>query len=412
MYSFIMGEDFATLVNVITGNTVCIEKADAKYAEFVALIKAKKYMEAETIADAKMAFEAFAGTETNGPVSFIIKDGAAFYKVGAFDPVPLSNAITDRILDQAAQGFNVGPMMKFMANLLANPEKSAVDELYLFLEACKLPITEDGCFIAYKIIKENYKDIYTGTMDNSVGKVLSMPRTEVDSNRNATCSRGLHFCSKDYLPHYGTSESGARCILLKINPADVVSIPSDYKNAKGRAWQYEVVGEVADNQWRTNLVQQDFTSSAVVAPNATPVAKKSMSDVFDAYFTIWDGHFEWEDTARTAKIEHVIKRLVDQSGESEEAVKAFLDGMTTSYTETSDCGDEDGCENCDGCTCGTETSTPLNEVVAWDHIKRMGYDFNSDQGVWYDTSSGSNVAATVVTYFTGYTASELLNLIS
>jgi hypothetical protein len=32
--------------------------------------------------------------------------------------------------------------------------------------------------------------------------------------------------------------------VVKINPADVVAIPSDYANAKGRAWTYEVVDEI------------------------------------------------------------------------------------------------------------------------------------------------------------------------
>jgi hypothetical protein len=34
-------------------------------------------------------------------------------------------------------------------------------------------------------------------------------------------------------------------MIVKINPADVVSIPSDYHNAKGRACRYEVIGEHA-----------------------------------------------------------------------------------------------------------------------------------------------------------------------
>jgi acyl carrier protein len=33
-------------------------------------------------------------------------------------------------------------------------------------------------------------------------------------------------------------------MLVNINPADVVSIPADYKNTKGRCWRYEVVDEI------------------------------------------------------------------------------------------------------------------------------------------------------------------------
>jgi hypothetical protein len=36
-------------------------------------------------------------------------------------------------------------------------------------------------------------------------------------------------------------------VIVKINPRDVVSIPSDYNDAKGRACRYEVIGEVGNN---------------------------------------------------------------------------------------------------------------------------------------------------------------------
>jgi hypothetical protein len=54
---------------------------------------------------------------------------------------------------------------------------------------------------------------------------------------------GLHFCSRDYLSHFG----GERIMILKINPRDVVSIPVDYNAAKGRACRYEVIGELGVN---------------------------------------------------------------------------------------------------------------------------------------------------------------------
>jgi len=77
-------------------------------------------------------------------------------------------------------------------------------------------------------------------MDNSVGNVLEMPRNEVDADKDRTCSTGLHFCSYDYLKSF----HGERVVVLKINPKDVVSIPSDYNNSKGRTCRYEVVDEI------------------------------------------------------------------------------------------------------------------------------------------------------------------------
>lgn len=170
---------------------------------------------------------------------------------------PLHNVVTDRILQMMREGFDYEPMANFLSNLMQNPSNVAVSELYLFLEHCSNPITSDGHFLAYKRIRNDWKDIYTGTMDNSVGQVLEMPRNEVDDRRDNTCSAGLHFCSESYLQFYGSRDSeNDRVVIVKINPRDVVSIPADYNNSKGRTCRYEVVGEVD----RSNL---DFYKTAV-----------------------------------------------------------------------------------------------------------------------------------------------------
>lgn len=173
---------------------------------------------------------------TNGKVT--ITNGTVYYNGQEFH-----NVLTMRMLEMLEEGFNIDPLCKFLENLMQNPSHVAVNELYLWLEKSKLAITEDGHFLAYKRVNGNYTDCHTGTISNKVGQKPSMPRNQVDDNRDNTCSRGLHFCSEEYLKSF----SGERLMLLKINPADVVSIPSDYNNAKGRCWTYEVIAEVADN---------------------------------------------------------------------------------------------------------------------------------------------------------------------
>lgn len=174
-------------------------------------------------------------TISNGKVT--VKDGRVYYQ-----GKELHNAITKRIIKMVKEGYDATPMIKFLQNVMTNPSQKSAQELYLFLEANELPITDDGCFLAYKAINENWTDCYTGKIDNSVGKVVKMSRGNVDDNRDSTCSHGLHFCSKEYLNHF----HGARHVVLKINPRDVVSIPSDYNNAKGRCCEYLVLEEVTD----------------------------------------------------------------------------------------------------------------------------------------------------------------------
>ena len=159
-----------------------------------------------------------------------------------------------RLIQMYQEGFSIEPMINFMENLMQNPSKRAVTELYGFLEKGALPITPDGSFLAYKKVREDYKDCHTGSMDNSVGQIVEMERNQVDDDKDRTCSTGLHFCSQSYLNHFG----GDRTVILKINPRDVVSIPSDYNDAKGRACRYEVIGElgVKPEDAFTEIVQE------------------------------------------------------------------------------------------------------------------------------------------------------------
>lgn len=160
-----------------------------------------------------------------------------------YDGQPVTGVLVERILALLAEGFDIMPMVRFMENLYRNPADFAREELYLWLETSNLPITEDGHFLAYKNVNGDYTSIHDGRTRNDLGTTVSMPRQDVDPNRNRTCSQGLHFCSKSYLPNFSQGRNG-KTVLLKINPADVVSIPSDYNNAKGRAWQYEVLSVV------------------------------------------------------------------------------------------------------------------------------------------------------------------------
>jgi hypothetical protein len=129
-----------------------------------------------------------------------------------------------------------------MENLMKNPSKRSVDQVYGFLEKNNLPITEDGCFLAFKKVRRDYLDIHSGTIDNSIGQVVEMDRNLVDDNPDSHCSSGLHFCSESYLGSFGGGSDPV--MILKIDPADVVSIPTDYNGAKGRCCKYEVIAQV------------------------------------------------------------------------------------------------------------------------------------------------------------------------
>ena len=185
-------------------------------------------------------------------------DGYVHVKNGTlnWNGIPMPELFTDRILDMKKEGFDFDSMLNFMCNLNDNPSDKSILELFDFMQNKNLPITQDGHFLAYKAVRPDFKDIYSGSIDNSVGEVVEVDRSKVDSNRNKHCSAGLHVGAIDYVTSYGginldnhddnDSDGGNQIVICKVNPADVVSVPSDAKFQKLRACRYEVVAIFED----------------------------------------------------------------------------------------------------------------------------------------------------------------------
>lgn len=233
MYPYIIrGSDSLTIL--IDGRQSIINReTHPKFDQVLDAIRKGEWDSIPDLVDLVSAIREY--TSDSGDIE--VKDGDVY-----FDGKPFANALTDRLLGLLEEDLPVEPLCNFLTNLKLNPSKRAVDELYGFLENNMLPITPDGHFVAYKKVREDFSDIHSGKFDNSVGQIVSMARNEVDEDKDRTCSSGLHFCSLDYLPNFGGA-GGYRVVLVKINPRDVVSIPSDYDNAKGRACRYEVIAE-------------------------------------------------------------------------------------------------------------------------------------------------------------------------
>lgn len=148
-------------------------------------------------------------------------------------------------------GAPVDGLVEFFNRLNQNPSSSSILELYDFLAYKELPITEDGYFLAYKGVGEDYYSVRGGgtqmedhvTVDNQ-GRVYNgvgeKPRVKsrglVDDDRSRGCSFGLHVGSADY-----AREWGSKVVVVKVDPADVVSVPSDSACQKLRTVGYEVL---------------------------------------------------------------------------------------------------------------------------------------------------------------------------
>jgi hypothetical protein len=229
----------------IKGQSYTIDTDHPKYQLALDSVRNKNWNRfVDLVNISKQVQSYFDGTEVE------IKDGSINYHGQV-----IHNTLTKRILSFMRDALPHEPLLNFFKNLMENPSHRAVNELYDFLDAGELPITEDGHFLAFKNVRSNYRDIHSGTFDNSVGKVCEMPRNAVDEDKERTCSYGLHFCSIKYLPSF-TDSDGGKTMIVKINPKDVVAIPADYNNTKGRACKYEVVAEYKDD-WRSKIQKEE-----------------------------------------------------------------------------------------------------------------------------------------------------------
>jgi hypothetical protein len=268
----------SNIVVVIGNKSHTVSKTHVTYQKVLDAIKAGDWDTVKDIIEPKKVVLNYG----NGNVS--IQGETLFWK-----GKELHSAMSVRMIQMLQEGFPIEPMVNFMDNLYQNPSKRSVDELYGFLEKSQLPITPDGCFLAYKKVRDNYMDCHTGTMDNSVGKIVEMQRNEVDDNKDRTCSSGLHFCSLGYLSHFG----GERIMIVKINPRDVVSIPSDYNDTKGRACRYEVIGELNKEE----APEDAFT--APVQSNGNTIVKKEPKVGSSAFYCGYaDARADRQPTAR------------------------------------------------------------------------------------------------------------------
>ena len=165
-----------------------------------------------------------------------VKDGSVFV-----DGDVIQSVVADRIINFLADGVDCLPIFKFITRLQLNPSKRAVDELYTFLEHKHLPLTETGTFLAYKAVRNDFTDKHTGKFFNGVGEVLSMPRNKVDDDKNVGCSYGFHAGTLRYASEFACGSD--KMVLVEIDPADVVSIPTDCEFQKLRTCRYKVVAE-------------------------------------------------------------------------------------------------------------------------------------------------------------------------
>lgn len=164
-----------------------------------------------------------------------------------FDGDPVYDGLASTISRYHREGRDATNLVRFMERLSANPSKRSREQLFNWTQAKELVIDTEGYIIGFKGVSADLLSISSGTalvngvkttghIPNLVGTVISMPRSEVQDDPNIGCSTGLHVGSWDY-----ASSFGQVTLEVRIDPADVVSVPADCGFQKLRCCKYTVV---------------------------------------------------------------------------------------------------------------------------------------------------------------------------
>ena len=222
-------------VSITEGRTVWNATKDHKhFDDIIQALKESRFDDAIEFISIKAAVQKY----VKGDVR--IEGGSLFYQ-----GIELRSGLVTRIIDSMQNGEDFEFYLPFLENLLENPSEKAVQRLFDFLVANDIEITEDGHFIAWKMVRATYKDCHSNTFDNSPGQYVKMPRSRVNDNDEQTCSTGLHVCSKGYIGS-GFGHGDGRIVSCKVHPRDVVSIPVDYGDSKMRVCGYLVLDDVTE----------------------------------------------------------------------------------------------------------------------------------------------------------------------
>lgn len=183
-------------------------------------------------------------------------DGSVFYKG---QPVPKS--ISDRLNEMAKAGEDVGPMLRFFERLDKNPSNRSRDQLFTFMQHGNIAIEPSGTFLAYKGVRDDYKDCHSGTIDNTPGRVIKMQRNLISDDPDQTCHHGLHVGARGYAvgDSFSSGGFGSKHLVVRVDPENVVCVPNDYDAQKMRVCEYEVVGEFNES---TDLTPTDAVEMA------------------------------------------------------------------------------------------------------------------------------------------------------
>lgn len=196
---------------------------------------------------------------------FTYKNERFFYK-----DEELPDNLNRKIIQMATEGQDPTALFRFHERLARNPSWRSVQQLFKFLDHASIPFTKDGCFLAYKSVRSDYKDVHSGTWDNSPGAVNEMPRNQISDDPNHACHEGFHVGALRYASNF----NGSKKVICKVDPEHVVCVPYDSSQEKMRVCKYKVIGEWSGQPLDSLLHDEDDIVEPKVEEKSTPQLKE------------------------------------------------------------------------------------------------------------------------------------------
>jgi hypothetical protein len=201
-----------------------------------------------------------------------------------FDGTPVDDSLTKAIIAfHAANDPNFKPLVNFMEKVATNPNDHSREQLFSWLARHDFSICEDGDFIAYKGVDRDFYSSFAGraivngeAMSGKIpwrpGTIVEMPREEVKHDPHNGCSTGLHVANW----RFAVGWNGDKTLRCKINPRDVVSVPTDSDFQKMRVCRAYVIDEVQredTTHLHANVVEK---LARVAEPKPKPEPKRAV----------------------------------------------------------------------------------------------------------------------------------------
>ncbi len=250
-YPFVISNESVAVI--MDGTPFTVKKSDPLFNKVLAAVMSQDWEAVEGLVNRGKAVEAWSRGH------FEYREGQLWFRG---QPVPAG--LNNRIVAAMQKGSNYLHYLRFYQRLQFNPSEGSVEQLFRFMDQNGLAIGKDGCILAYKVVRKDYWDCHTGRTHRYLpGAKVEMDRDKVVEDPTRACASGLHVGALSYFGGgwYGLENTETQGLIVKVDPADVVSVPYDYNSAKVRCCRVYVVGHygtaLPDTLWDDEILPGD-----------------------------------------------------------------------------------------------------------------------------------------------------------